>query len=69
MTSPVLKARADLGVAHRAGDTASITTARRDLAAEKIAQYVERTVSSAPPLTDEQRDRIAALLRPVGGAA
>lgn len=39
----------------------------RDLAAERIAEYVERVVAEAPPLTPEQRDRIATLLR--GGAA
>lgn len=38
--------------------------ARRDLAAEKLAAYVAKTVADAPPLTDAQRDRIAALLRP-----
>lgn len=37
--------------------------ARRDLAAENIAAYVERVVSTAPPLTADQRSRIAALLR------
>ena len=35
----------------------------RDLAAERIAQYVERILSDAPALTDDQRDRIAGLLR------
>jgi hypothetical protein len=40
----------------------------RDLATERIADYVSRVVASAPPLTPEQRDRIASLLRPVGGA-
>jgi len=36
----------------------------REYAAEKIADYITRTVAAAPPLTDEQRARIAALLRP-----
>lgn len=43
--------------------------ARRDLAAEKIAEYVEKTVASAPPLTEEQCDRIARLLTTAKGAA
>jgi hypothetical protein len=30
--------------------------------------YIQRLVDSAPLLTDEQRDRIAALLRPSGGS-
>lgn len=44
----------------------------RDLAAARIAEYIERVVSNAPPLTPEQADRLATLLRPtqlVGGAA
>ena len=32
--------------------------------AERIAAYVEKSVAEAPPLTDAQRDRIAALLLP-----
>lgn len=35
--------------------------------AEQLAAYVSRTVDSAPPLTPEQRSRIAALLTD-GGA-
>ena len=38
----------------------------RDYAAERLAEYVERTLAAAPPLTPAQRDRIAVLLR--GGA-
>lgn len=41
----------------------------RDLATARIAEYIERVVDSAPPLTAEQRDRIAALLRPTAGAS
>lgn len=36
--------------------------------AEMLAEHVARVVAQAPPLTDEQRERIAALLR-AGGAA
>jgi hypothetical protein len=36
--------------------------ARRDLRAAKLAAHVRRTVDAAPPLTAEQRSRIAALL-------
>ena len=35
----------------------------RDLAAARIADYVKRVVDAAPPLTPEQRDRLALLLR------
>ena len=40
----------------------SVQTARRELAEEKIAAYIAKTVAAAPPLSDEQRDRLAALL-------
>lgn len=43
----------------------------RDLAAAKLEDYVRRTIASAPPLTVEQRTRIAALInspRRNGGA-
>ena len=33
-----------------------------DLRAERLADYIERVVAEAPPLTTEQRERIAALL-------
>lgn len=48
------------------GDPAA-EDATRDLAAAKIRSYVERVLETAPPLTDEQRTRLAELLRP-GGA-
>lgn len=40
-----------------------ISDARRDLAAAKLADYITKTVDAAPPLTAEQRDRLAILLR------
>lgn len=40
----------------------------REYAEQRIAEYVARVLADAPPLTDEQRDRIAAILR-AGGAA
>jgi hypothetical protein len=47
----------------RTGDTSSVVEARREYYAAKIAEYVKKTADSAPPLTDEQRDMITALLR------
>jgi hypothetical protein len=38
--------------------------ARRDLATEQIATYIDRIVAAAPPLTAEQRDRLSTLLNP-----
>lgn len=51
----------------RAADDPEYCAARRDLAATSIAEYAKKVVAKAPPLTAEQRDRIAAILR--GGAA
>ena len=42
-----------------------LTEARRDLRAARLADYIMRTVEAAPPLSDEQRDRLAAMLRPI----
>ncbi len=41
---------------------ASLLDARRVLAEEKLRQYIERTVASAPPLTASQLDRLRVLL-------
>jgi hypothetical protein len=43
---------------------------RRDLIEAKAADYIEKVLAQRPPLTDEQRNRLAELLRPVrkGGA-
>lgn len=49
----------------RTADDAELIDARRNLAEAKIATYVQSVLDSAPPLTDEQRTRLAELLRPV----
>ena len=36
---------------------------RRDLAAQRLADYIKATVSAAPDLTGEQRAKLATLLR------
>jgi phage terminase Nu1 subunit (DNA packaging protein) len=46
---------------------AAVRLARRDYAAQALAEHIRNVVDSAPPLTPEQRDRLAVLLRP--GAA
>lgn len=63
MPSPVLKARSAVGVATRNGDPTKIEDARRELAAANLEAYIQRIVSHAPPLTPEQVDRVAVLLR------
>ncbi len=50
--------------AHRLnGNTEAAAVAKRDLAALTIESHVERILADAPPLTDEQADRIASILR------
>lgn len=47
----------------REPDDPDLIAARRDLKAARLTEYVARTVDDFPPLTDEQRSRVAALLR------
>lgn len=42
---------------------------RRDLRALSAEKYIQELVDKAPPLTDEQRSRLAALLRPAASDA
>lgn len=51
---------------HRGPDHPNTRFAARDLRAAELAEHIERIVDAAPPLTPEQRDRLALLLR--GGA-
>ena len=51
----------------RTADDPDLVDARRNLRAERLAEHIRLTVEAAPPLTAEQRDRLALLLR--GGAA
>lgn len=52
----------------RQPDDPELVEARRNLRALRLQDHVERVLAQAPPLTDEQCERIAALLR-AGGAA
>jgi len=52
---------------HHPTNTEAIAEARRDLRAERLADRIAQDVATWPPLTPEQRDRLAVLLR--GGAA
>ncbi len=47
---------------------AELQQARRDYAAAALEAHIKALVDSAPPLTPEQRDRLAVLLAP-GSAA
>jgi hypothetical protein len=54
---------------HHGPDDPRLPVLRRDLRAAELEEHVRRIVGNAPPLTAEQRDRIAALLRTGGSAA
>lgn len=50
-------------------DDPALVSARRDLRAMRLEEHVRKTVAAFPPLTAEQLDRVAVLLRPSGGDA
>lgn len=47
----------------RKADDPELVIARRNLKAERLALYIAEVVDAAPPLSLEQRDRLAVLLR------
>lgn len=47
--------------------TADVEDLQAEMPAAKIEAYIRRAVASAPPLTAEQRDRLAAIFRGGGG--
>ena len=63
---PVLTARSRVALATRHGNAEALTEARRDLNAAHVERAIARALAAAPPLTDDQRHRLSALL--VGGA-
>lgn len=67
MSTRSLQAR--LAAEHRHRPNEDHTDLRRQLKAEQLADYIKRTVDAAPPLTPEQRDRLALLLRGGGAGA
>jgi hypothetical protein len=52
---------------YRHADDPEVLNARRDLRAARAEDYIRQLVEAAPPLTAEQRDRLAVLLK--GSAA
>jgi hypothetical protein len=63
-------ARARLGAHIRNGaEPRRIADARRNLDTANLAAHIKRVVDAAPPLTDEQRERLALLLHPGDGAS
>lgn len=53
----------------RSHDDAELCAARVDLRVARLSDYIRRSIDAAPPLTAEQRDRLALLLRPAVGDA
>ena len=71
LTSAVTTARARVSALkrHHPNGGAAVDAAVRDLAAASIEEYIKRVVDAAPPLTQDQRSRLTALLRPTSGEA
>lgn len=62
---PSLQAtRSAIGAAVRRGDPQAEADARREHAANVLEKHIPEVLATAPPLTNEQLDRLAALLRP-----
>ena len=68
-TPAVLKARATVAAQkrHHPEGGEAVDNAVRDLSEVMLRQHIERVVSQAPPLSDTQRARLAALLQSGGG--
>lgn len=54
---------------HNGDDDPRLPNLRRDLREAQLADHIRRTVDQTPPLTDEQRSRLALLLAPVRSRA
>jgi hypothetical protein len=61
------RARVAALVRHRHDGDPDLADARRELAAARLTDYIQKVVGEAPPLSNEQREKLALLLR--GGAA
>ncbi len=46
----------------RVPDDPDLVAARRDLRAARAEEYIRQVVDAAPPLTDDQRRQLAAIL-------
>ena len=60
--------RAKIGALSRSrpADDPELVEAKRGLIEAQAAAYIEKVLAEAPPLTDEQRVRLAELFRPAG---
>ena len=64
ITDPVIAARGRLGGLLRAGkpDPVAVAEARRELTTINCEAAIQRALAAAPPITADQRARLAALL-------
>lgn len=53
----------------RPSDDPELVAARQSLKAERLAAHIQQVVDSAPPLTNEQRRRLARILVSHGDVA
>lgn len=61
------RARHNVLLRYRPADDPVVIEARRELRAAQLAEHIAKVVAQAPPLTNDQRNRLALLLR--GGAS
>lgn len=68
ISTPVARARGRVAALSRSRSSSDpeFTAAKRELTTLTLEQHVSRVVADAPPLTDEQVERIAARLRGAG---
>jgi hypothetical protein len=52
--------------ARRSGDRSEVDDLRRQYVEAKIAAYVQRVVAEAPPLTEDQKNRLRSLFSTAG---
>lgn len=66
------RARHNVLLRYRSPDDPAVVEARRDLRAAQAEEYIKKLVDAAPPLSPQQLDKLALLLRrpsDCGGAA
>lgn len=56
------RVRAQIAMATRRGDADRLSTLRVEFRTCRAEDYLRRVLAEAPPLTDEQRQRLASLL-------
>lgn len=55
--------RSEIARTIKSDPDADVTELRRQLKAERLEDHIKAVVDAAPPLTVEQRERLAAILR------